>query len=540
MLAPPVSAILRAPILRTIAIAAVGTGALVALSLVLYPAVEDFRGEVFDSYAWLSVLLGTLLLVALLPPRSAVPATVALFLAGVAVLSLRGQGEPTVRLIAHEHSRIGSLAGNSFPARWLDPFPVIGMAPVPGSAFVHHGPGEDRLPPSLPGLDRPFMAIVIWDAARPDHLSAYGYHRRTTPNLERLAARSVRCERTYAAATATSASVRKLLCGRYATRFMLSTRHPPFLLEELAAAGYDRFVITVTGNDFNGVSGEAFERGWESDREGLRFLRIDAPNEDRSKPDRWKTEQAIERLREIREERGSLAGTFAYVHLTGTHIPWLNEDPAADFGDRPVDLYDGEIAKADRLLGLLMGALEDMGEAASAVLVVTADHGTGLLEHGRIAGFLPYEEQTRVPLVVRVPGVAPRVVTETVGLIDVAPTLVGLVQPGMKHRFHGRSFLPLMTGERERLSPRPLVSFNSFRDSYALLDETSRWKLVHDRRRRYEGLFDLETDPGETRNRIADAPIVADRLRTLLSAFLWQGRKSYGNPYHYRDWTGPR
>ncbi|MHC4859706.1 MAG: sulfatase, partial [Planctomycetota bacterium] len=430
-LAPPVARMVRRPVLRTTAIAAGGTGALVVLSLVLYPTVEDFRGEVFDSYAWLTVLLSTLVLIALLPARRAAAVSVALFLAGVVILSLRGQGDATVRLIAHEHSRIGSLAGNSFPARWLDPFPAIGMAPVPGVSYVHHASGEDRLP-SLPAplaerLDRPPIVILVWDAARPDHLSAYGHRRMTTPHLERLAARSVLFRRVYAAATATTASVRDLLAGQYCTRYMLTRRHPPFLLDELAGAGYDRFVITVTGNDFNGVSGEAFERGWDSDREGLKFLRIDAPNEDDFKPDAWKTEEVIRRLRGIHEERGSLAGTFAYVHLTGTHIPWLNEDPVADFGDRPVDLYDGEIAKADRLLGTLMTALESMGEGDRAVVVVTSDHGTGLMEHGRIAGFLPYEEQTRVPLVIRVPGVAPRVVDDVVGLIDVAPTLVGLV-----------------------------------------------------------------------------------------------------------------
>jgi arylsulfatase A-like enzyme len=223
------------------------------------------------------------------------------------------------------------------------------------------------------------------------------------------------------------------------------------------------------------------------------------------------------------------------MHLTGPHIPWLNKNPVCDFGRRPADLYDGELAKVDRLLGVLVDALRRLSVWDDCVMVVTADHGTALGEHGRLAGYLLYEEQIRVPLLIKVPGLRPRVVGDLVATIDLAPTLVNLMQPGTRHRFHGRSLLPLMTGERKRLAPRPIVSFCAFRDSYAIIDGDGRWKLHHHRSRQYEVLYDLAADPGEHSNLISTNPEEAASLRILLDAFLWEGRASWGNPYHYRE-----
>ena len=174
------------------------------------------------------------------------------------------------------------------------------------------------------------------------------------------------------------------------------------------------------------------------------------------------------------------------------------------------------------------------------MLIVTADHGTGLGEHGRLAGYFLYEEQIRVPLFMKIPGIPHRVVDDLIGTIDVAPTLVDLLGSGAKRPFHGRSLLPLATGARTKLRPRPLVSSCSFRDSYALLDAEGRWKLHHHRSGKYEVLFDLAADPREQTNLISRHPARADSLRELLDALLWEGRASYGNPYHYRAWEGPR
>ncbi|MGQ0614815.1 MAG: sulfatase-like hydrolase/transferase [Planctomycetaceae bacterium] len=506
-----------------------GALAILASAYLLYPELEDFRAQLLEFLTHGLLLLLTALLATHLRVRGWAAATAAGLLVALALLRGLGAADPPgVRLVAREYSRLGALAEETPLARALDPFPRLGTDPPPGVAFPLGG-GErfGPLPAPLERIaqERPLLVLLLLDAVRPDHLACYGYARPTSAHLDRLAAQSVRFTNAYSNATATTAGVRMLMSGRYASRYMLAADHPPFFVRELSALGYDRFVMTVTGSDRNGVSRESFLRSWPSD--GVALDGLVTPNRDRHKGDGEKVEAVLVRLAELRAARGGLRGVFAFVHLTGAHSPWFNEDPVAQFGDRLEDLYDGEIAKVDRAVGRL---LEGLGEAA--IVIATADHGTGLREHGRYGGFQPYEEQARVPLLIRVPGLPPRVVEDRTASIDIAPTLLHLLSPGAVNPYHGRSMLPLLTGEAARLPPRPLVSLSAFNDAYALLD--GRYKLYHHRGRRYEALYDLEADPGETRSLVAERPEVADRLRALLDAFLWQGRGAWGNPYHYR------
>ena len=84
-------------------------------------------------------------------------------------------------------------------------------------------------------------------------------------------------------------------------------------------------------------------------------------------------------------------------------------------------------------------------------------------------------------------------------------------------------------------------SYSCSRDdeSSSATNTKSRLRHHHHRGRRYEALFDLNADPAERRNLISEHPDVAADLRTSLDGFLWEGRASYGNPYHYRSWSGP-
>ena len=139
---------------------------------------------------------------------------------------------------------------------------------------------------------------------------------------------------------------------------------------------------------------------------------------------------------------------------------------------------------------------------------------------------------------IRVPGVPHRKVKEVVGAIDVAPTLIGLFEPGEKNAYDGVSLLDLMTGKRKRLGRKDIVSLCSFEDAYSLLHDR-RWKLHYHRAEDYLLLFDLVNDPMERRNLATEKPELTRDLVERMGAFLWRGRKGYGNPYHYRDWTPP-
>jgi arylsulfatase A-like enzyme len=200
-------------------------------------------------------------------------------------------------------------------------------------------------------------------------------------------------------------------------------------------------------------------------------------------------------------------------------------------------LYDEEVAYLDAQIGRLREGLVAAGLDRDAIWVLTADHGESHGEHDRYFGRGLHAPSLRVPLSLRFPDGAygGRRVSPPVRLVDVEPTLaewLGLPQPTGS----GRSLLARVRGESD--APRPvyslLVGANPDR-SYALQDD--RYKLIqHSTAWRDHGyrieppreeLFDVEADPGETRDLGAGHPAAA-ALRQRLSA--WRERDPERDP----------
>src|SRR5205814_10644387 len=111
------------------------------------------------------------------------------------------------------------------------------------------------------------------------------------------------------------------------------------------------------------------------------------------------------------------------------------------------DLYDGELAFTDFHVGRVLDALKQAGLWDKSIVIVSADHGEGLGEHGiHQHGYHIYSQQNKVPFIVRVPGVAPRTVAAPVGHVDLFPSLLNLLGAPDEPQLLGRSFVDLMTG----------------------------------------------------------------------------------------------
>lgn len=520
-----------------------------------YPELEDFRsklialGVVTAIHVIFLLQVATLLTVTggrMLKVRGIVVALMVVVLGCGFGFSLRPISGTDAQIV-HEYARFGYIIKRGSLRDLLHGSNTTGYEPSDG-VFEYHGEGDDRFPTDIGPLDiskAPPILMVLWDAARADHMSCYGYSVKpsTTPHMDRVAAESVVFEKAYSAATATTCGVRHLYTGNYSTRYMLAEDHDPFFVHALRKYGYRTFYITAFGTDYNGVSIDAFQRNAPlASTDGTQFLNLTRHPQglDRERPDSVKAEKMMEAWRAAYKEKGKgcLNGTFSFLHLTGTHFPWKNDNPVHDYGKGHVNLYDGETAKCDALTGEVLDVLREVGAYDDAIIIHLSDHGTGLFEHGRWAGFLTYEEQIRIPLIVKMPGVAHRRVTEVVSTVDIAPTLVGLFEPGGANPYDGVSLLPLMTGARQQLGRRDMVSFCSFEDAYSLIHDR-RWKLHYHRSEDYALLFDLQEDPLERVNLIDKNPQMAAELTSRIGAFLWRGRRGYGNPYHYRDWTPP-
>jgi arylsulfatase A-like enzyme/Tfp pilus assembly protein PilF len=214
---------------------------------------------------------------------------------------------------------------------------------------------------------------------------------------------------------------------------------------------------------------------------------------------------------------------FAWVHLYDPHTPHTPPEPWKS--RYPGAIYNAEIAWTDSLVGRLLDHLEARGLRQSTVVMVVGDHGESLGEHGEAEhGYFIYRPTSWVPLIVDAPFAATRhrVVPTPVGQQDLAPTLLELAGvPGGLDPGQGRSLVPLLLGESDPPGSLPRAYSEIFlpRLHYGWAELRSlrrdRWHFIE---APHAELYDIEADPGESRN-LADAERrVVRELRAELAA----------------------
>jgi len=197
--------------------------------------------------------------------------------------------------------------------------------------------------------------------------------------------------------------------------------------------------------------------------------------------------------------------------------------------DHLVRLYDGNLRAADRAVGALRKHLEGLGLWDRVVVIVTADHGEALHEHGHVGhNQQVYEESVRVPLVVRLPkglgrrGVRRQALTSH---LDLAPTVADLMgvfgKGGSDRAFRGRSLLPALFADPPPAAVASRTTGN--RPVYAL--RTGPHKYIFDRTAGREELYDLEHDPGEGRDLAPGSPLLTAVYRQMLGQWLAEVRR---------------
>jgi arylsulfatase A-like enzyme len=349
--------------------------------------------------------------------------------------------------------------------------------------------------------------LVSLDTVRADHLGAFGYPAGTTPYLDRFARRGTQFARCISQAASTLPSHRALFQSRAASQV---GGEMPMLAEILRDAGLRAVAFTGGGN----VAGElGFARGFERYEESDLGLG-------------WSVEQLDAFLDQA-------AGTrfFAFLHGYDAHVPYDppspyhvlydpgyagpvtgpetrvlcravrgldgGEAPALDDADRRhlVALYDGAIRALDARFGRLVRLLESRSLNGTTLLAVTSDHGEEFWDHGSLLhSHTVYGELVHVPLVLAVPGTAPRLVGETVGSLDIAPTVLEAlgVDPAPSHQ--GRSLLAAARGA----AVEPAAAPSEMGPWKAL--ESGDWKVIAHADAGTLSMYDLARDPGETRD----------------------------------------
>ena len=367
------------------------------------------------------------------------------------------------------------------------------------------------------------ILIVTIDAFRGDRLGVAGYGRPAgkslTPTLDALARRGTYFKRVWSQAPNTPRSFPSILTGRYPGDVawdkptvnypnLLPSNHTFF--QSLRAVG-----LTPIGifSHFYFTADRGISRGfaeWSDDG----ALSIAESNKDSASP--RIVPRVIARLQQAaaRKERFVL-----WTHLFEPHSSYMphKEFPTSLSGvPGLMEKYDYEIAFADLWVKKLFDALHATGLDRDTAVVVMADHGEAWGEHkAYFHGTDLYDEQTRVPLIIAVPGQTPRVIDTDVELVDVAPTLLDLVGAPIPGNLRGRSLLPAIQGQP--LGPVPI---------YAELMPATAWphqasmmvsdgfKILHRVTERRWEMYDLRRDPGEKIN-LADQPAHAAQFAQL-------------------------
>jgi arylsulfatase A-like enzyme/Flp pilus assembly protein TadD len=337
------------------------------------------------------------------------------------------------------------------------------------------------------------VVIISIDTLRADHLPAYGYAAGETPNLDRFRKEAILFENAYTHVPLTLPAHVSLLTGtlpfahgvRDNLGYRVNTKAHPTLAGLLKAKGYatgaavSAFVLragTGLGDDFDFYEDHiAAPSGVDAlgrvQRPGAETLALVKP---------W--------LATIKDRP-----FFLFFHVYEPHAPY---EPPEPFKSRHALAYDGEVAASDAVVGGLLDELRRLGVYDRAIVIVLSDHGEGLGEHGEDEhGILLYRWALHVPLFLKLPGAerAGTTVKEPTGLVDVLPTVAGLLGLQAPKDLSGRSVFAA-GGERGRLYaetyyPRLHLGWSEL---HSLID--TRWQYIEGRKRE---LYDWSADPKE-------------------------------------------
>jgi arylsulfatase A-like enzyme/Flp pilus assembly protein TadD len=216
--------------------------------------------------------------------------------------------------------------------------------------------------------------------------------------------------------------------------------------------------------------------------------------------------------------RENAAGPFfAWIHFYDPHAPYSTPPAFRDLQEP----YDGAIAAADAGVGAILKTLDDLQVRGRTAVIVTADHGEALGDHGeREHGLLLYDSVLRVPLIIDLPGGSRRVVQRQVRHVDLMPTIVDLAGGTPPADLPGRSLLPVVqAGDAAVAEGDPVAYAESwygrlhFGWSELRSVRADNWKYIEGP---HPQLYDVRRDPGERVNLVAKRSDLAARLRREL------------------------
>ena len=372
---------------------------------------------------------------------------------------------------------------------------------------------------------RPYnIVFILIDTLRPDRLGAYGYKRATSPNIDAWAKETLIFEGALSQAPNTPRSFPSILTGRYPSRIAWVKRNANYgklrpenetLFELYANAGWRTEAVS---NHWYFERAKGIKDGvhlW--DNKG--FLTIRESNRQSSAPQI--TAKMLKRLDVLTEQRKRFV---LFAHYFDPHGSYVSHKKTKSFGKGLSNKYDGEIAFVDHHIGPVLERLSKADLDKNTIVILTSDHGEAFKEHGfYFHGRTVYNEETSVPMFIKIPGVAPQRVKTRAALIDILPTLAeltGIPAPLAQ----GESLVGLWTGK----GPKPKAPVFSEQIPYpnykkhivSAVQRDGDFKVIRNITDNVTEVFNISSDPKESKNLLDQDPDSARQLRDKLERFI--------------------
>jgi len=421
------------------------------------------------------------------------------------------------------------------------------------------------------------IVLIMSDTFRRDHLGCYGNKDIHTPHLDKFAQeKCIQFDRCYSSSYPTMPNRADLFTGRFTSTYLgwaPLPREEKVLAEILLKKGYTTLAAVDTPffvrGDYN------YDRGFKDfvwvPGQGAERLRINSERrheEDFCAP---RTMLTAEKLLEYYYKEKF----FLYVDTWDPHEPW---DPPRHYGEkyyseyrgqlhaRPSywewreaglkeedikfahSCYCGEVSMVDFWVGRLIDKIESLGILDNTVILFTSDHGYYFGEHGYFGkgrhrehywySSPLYQEVTRIPLLIHVPGISHRQIEAIVSVIDLMPTLLELAEVKIPETVHGKSLVPVIEGKKEAVRDFAVTSefLYNLGDKTRIVDGILRgvkelqpatitseeWTLLYTAENHPAELYNIKHDPKQTQNVIKENWQIAKDLHQKYVKFLEQ------------------
>lgn len=386
---------------------------------------------------------------------------------------------------------------------------VAGAPDVTDSRYF----GEALVPP---GNGRRNVIFISIDTLRADHLSGYGYSRATSPEIDAFARGGATFLHAEAQGTSTGHSFASMMSGAYGDRIFATDQ--PRLGAVLSQMGYSTpFVNSAPSRRFINR-----DDTWLYYRD---LMSTGFEPRDAAEPHFRRAAELVDDTISLLKEVPAGKSVFLWFHLRDPHAGYTRHADF-DFGRRPIDRYDSEIAYTDHHLGRFFEYLREGGWLEDSLVIVTSDHGESFGEHGDYSHHRrPYRSLAHVPLIVHWPGAPGSRVESAAGAIDIAPTIAHWAGvQGMADRFDGIDLRWQAARPEGELADRAVVceTPRNCREASFLAWSLrqGRYRLIYDVVGPRVELFDVEADPREEHNLAGDLPEETRRMMDLLGRFL--------------------